>query len=70
MVPARTPPAVACVALNAAFNDVVQDPDVRRRLVDADLATRRQSLAEAADFLQHEVAAWRIMVEAIGLTPR
>jgi tripartite-type tricarboxylate transporter receptor subunit TctC len=68
MVPARTPPAVAAT-LNTAFNDVVQDPDVRRRLIDADLAPRRQSLAEAADFLQQEVTAWRKMVEAVGLTP-
>lgn len=69
MVPARTPPAVAA-RLNNALNDVVQASDVRRRLVDADLAIRRQSLAEAADFLRQEVAAWRKMVEAIGLAPR
>jgi tripartite-type tricarboxylate transporter receptor subunit TctC len=69
MVPADTPPAVAAT-LSVAFNDVVQAADVRRRLVDADLATRRQSLAEAADFLQQELAAWRKMVDATGLTPR
>jgi tripartite-type tricarboxylate transporter receptor subunit TctC len=69
MVPAHTPPEVAAT-LNAAFNDVVQDPDVRRRLIDADLATRRQSLAEAADFLQQEFVAWRKMVDAIGVAPR
>jgi tripartite-type tricarboxylate transporter receptor subunit TctC len=69
MVPAHTPPEVAAT-LNAAFNEVVRDPDVRRRLIDADLATRRQSLAEAADFLRQELAAWRKMVEAIGQTPR
>jgi len=68
MVPARTPPAVAAT-LNAAFNDVVQAPDVRRRLVDAELATRPQSLAEAADMLQRELVAWRRMVEGIGLMP-
>ena len=69
MVPAHTPPAVAAT-LNNAFNDVVQAPEVRRRMIDADLAKRRQSLAEAAEFLQQEVASWRKMVDAIGLTPR
>src|ERR1700722_2944531 len=66
MVPARTPPAVAAM-LNAAFNDVAQAPDVRRRLVDAELTTRPQSLAEAADMLRRELVAWRRMVEGIGL---
>jgi tripartite-type tricarboxylate transporter receptor subunit TctC len=66
MVPAHTPPALAAT-LNAAFNDVVQAPDVRRRLVDAELATRPQSLAEAADMLRRELVAWRRMVEGIGL---
>jgi len=69
MVPARTPPPVAAT-LNAAFNDVVQAPDVRRRLVDADLAAHRQSLAAAADMLQRELAAWRRMVGAIGFERR
>ena len=69
MVPARTPPAVAAM-LNAVFNDVAQAPDVRRRLIDAELATRPQSLAEAADMLQRELVAWRGMVDAVGLKPR
>jgi tripartite-type tricarboxylate transporter receptor subunit TctC len=66
MVPAKTPAAVA-EALNAAFNDVAQDPDVRHRLVNSELNPRRQSLAETAQFLQSELATWSRMVEAIGL---
>ena len=66
MVPAKTPLAAA-EALNAAFNDVIQDPDVRQRLVNSELNPRRQSLAETSKFLQSELATWSRMVEAIGL---
>jgi len=66
MVPAQTPTAVA-ETLNAAFNDVSQEPEVRRRLVNAELNPHRQSLAEAAQFLQSELATWSRMVGAIGL---
>jgi tripartite-type tricarboxylate transporter receptor subunit TctC len=69
MVPARTPAAIA-VALNAAFNDVAQDAEVRQRLVNAELNPRRQLLAEAAAFLQSELATWNRMVDAIGLKPK
>jgi len=66
MVPAKTPAAVAAT-LNAAFNDVTQDADVRTRLVNSELNPRRQSLAEARQFLQSELATWSRMVETIGL---
>ena len=69
MVPARTPAAVA-ETLNAAINDVAQDPDVRRQLANSELVTHRQSLTQAAAFLDGEVMAWRRMVGAIGLAPR
>ena len=69
MVPARTPTAVAEM-LNAAINDVAQDPEVRRQLANSELVMRRYSLAEAAAFLDGEVTAWRRMVGAIGLAPR
>lgn len=66
MAPAQTAARVA-EALNGAFNDVSQDPEVRRRLVNSELNPRRQSLAEAARFLQSELATWGRMVGAIGL---
>jgi len=69
IVPARTPPAVA-EKINAALNDIMQSPEVRRQLENSELSTRRQSLAEAADFLQTELASWNRMVGAIGLKPR
>jgi tripartite-type tricarboxylate transporter receptor subunit TctC len=66
MVPAKTPTAVA-EALNAALNDVAQDPSVRGKLVNSELAQRRQTLAEATQFLGSELATWNRMVGAIGL---
>jgi tripartite-type tricarboxylate transporter receptor subunit TctC len=66
MAPAGTPDAVA-EALNVALNDVNQDPDVRRRLVNSELSRRRQSVAEAAEFLRSELGTWSRMVGAIGL---
>jgi len=69
LVPAHTPAAVA-EKLNAALNDIAQEPEVRRKLVSSELSPHRQSLAEAAAFLQGELAAWSRMVGAIGLKPR
>jgi len=46
---------------------VAQDADVQHRLVNSELNPRRQSLAEAAQFLQTELATWSRMVGAIGL---
>ena len=69
MLPAKTPAAIA-EKLNTALNDIVQDPEVRRQLANADLLARRQSVAEAAEFLRSELASWNRMVGAIGLKPR
>ncbi len=69
LVPAKTPPAVA-EKINAALNDIMQNADVRRQLESSELSMRRQSLAEAADFLRNELAGWSRMVDAIGLKPR
>jgi tripartite-type tricarboxylate transporter receptor subunit TctC len=69
MVPARTPVAVA-ERLNAALNDIAQDPEVRRQLANSELTPRRQSLGEAADFLGNELASWHRVVTAIGPLPR
>jgi tripartite-type tricarboxylate transporter receptor subunit TctC len=69
MVPARTPAAVA-ERLNAALNDVAQDPEVRRQLANSELRPRRQPLGEAAEFLKGELASWSRMVAAIGLPRR
>jgi len=66
MVPAKTPAAVA-ETLNAAFNDVIQDADVRQRLVNSELNPARQSLAEVGRFLQSELVTWSRTVGAIGL---
>ena len=65
MVPAKTPAAVA-EALNAAVNDVTQDPEVRHRLVNSELNPQRQSLADAAQFLRSELATWSRTVDAIA----
>jgi tripartite-type tricarboxylate transporter receptor subunit TctC len=54
----------------AAAIVLVQDPDVRRQLANAELSPRRQSLGEAAEFLRSELANWNRMVGAIGLKPR
>jgi tripartite-type tricarboxylate transporter receptor subunit TctC len=69
LVPAKTPTAIA-EKINAALNDIAQNADTRRQLENSELSPRRQSLAEAAEFLQTELASWNRMVGAIGLRPR
>jgi tripartite-type tricarboxylate transporter receptor subunit TctC len=66
LAPPKTPPAII-EKLNAAFNAVVKDPDVRRRLAEAGVSTIGGSPADLAALIASETARWRKVVAETGV---
>ena len=63
--PGGTPPAVVA-RLNAALNEAIRDPQVRRRIAGLDLETTEGSLADAERYVRWSVAYYE---EARALMP-
>jgi tripartite-type tricarboxylate transporter receptor subunit TctC len=66
LAPAKTPPAIIA-KLNAAFNAVVKDPDVRRRLAEAGVSTIGGSPEDLTALITSETARWRKVVAETGV---
>ena len=66
LAPARTPAAIVA-RLNAAFNAVVHDPDVRHRLADVGVSTIGGTPADLTSLITSETARWRKVVEETGV---
>ena len=65
--PAKTDPQILA-ALNATINDIVQTPDVRKKLSDMGFDPITRSPAQADAMFGAEVKKWGDMVNALGLT--
>jgi tripartite-type tricarboxylate transporter receptor subunit TctC len=66
LAPPRTPAAVVA-KLNAAFNAVVKDPDVRRRLADVGVSTIGGTPEDLTALITAETARWHKVVEETGV---
>jgi tripartite-type tricarboxylate transporter receptor subunit TctC len=66
LAPPKTPPAIIA-KLNAAFNAVVKDPDVRRRLAEAGVSTIGGSPEDLTALITSETARWRKVVAETGV---
>ena len=66
LAPPRTPAAVVA-KLNAAFNAVVKDPDVRQRLKDVGVSTIGGTPADLTTLITSETARWRKVVAETGV---
>jgi tripartite-type tricarboxylate transporter receptor subunit TctC len=66
LAPARTPQGIVDL-LNAAFNRVLDDAAVRRKLADSGVATLGGSPADLAALMARETARWRAVVTELGL---
>jgi tripartite-type tricarboxylate transporter receptor subunit TctC len=64
--PPNTPPAIIA-KLNKAFNTVVQDPEVRRRLADNGVSTIGGTPEDLAELIRSETARWRKVVAETGV---
>jgi tripartite-type tricarboxylate transporter receptor subunit TctC len=66
VAPPKTPPEIVA-KLNAAFNAVVKDPDVRRRLAEMGVAPIGGSPDDLTALITSETARWRKVVAETGV---
>jgi tripartite-type tricarboxylate transporter receptor subunit TctC len=66
LAPPKTPTAVVA-KLNAAFNSVVRDPDVRRRLADVGVSTIGGTPEDLTALITRETERWHKVVEETGV---
>ena len=66
LAPPKTPAAIVA-KLNAAFNAVVKDPDVRRKLADNGVSTIGGTPEELTALISSETARWRKVVAETGV---
>jgi len=66
LAPPKTPPAIVA-RLNAAFNAVVKDPDVRQRLADVGVSTIGGTPEDLTALITSETARWHKVVEETGV---
>ncbi len=66
LAPPKTPPAIVA-KLNAAFNAVVKDPEVRRRLLENGVSTIGGTPADLTALIGSETARWRKVVAETGV---
>jgi tripartite-type tricarboxylate transporter receptor subunit TctC len=66
LAPPRTPPAVVA-KLNAAFNAVVKDPEVKRKLADNGVSTIGGTPEDLTALITSETARWHKVVAETGV---
>ena len=66
LAPPRTPPAIVA-KLNAAFNAVVKDPEVKRKLADNGVSTIGGTPEDLTALITSETARWHKVVAATGV---
>jgi tripartite-type tricarboxylate transporter receptor subunit TctC len=66
LAPPRTPPAIIA-KLNQAFNAVVKDPEVRRRLAENGVSTIGGTPEELTELIKRETTRWRKVVRETGV---
>ena len=69
IAPKGLPPAILR-KLNAAVNETLQDPQIRRRLVDQGAEIRAMTPEETADFVRAENRRWVKVVKEAGIQPQ
>jgi tripartite-type tricarboxylate transporter receptor subunit TctC len=66
LAPAKTPAAIVA-KLNAAFNAVVKDPDVHKRLAEVGVSTIGGTPEDLTALITNETARWRKVVAETGV---
>jgi len=69
VAPPKTPSEISA-KLSRAIAEIVQLPDVSKRLRDFAVAPVGASPAESAEFFKHERERWREVIAAAGIKPR
>ena len=64
--PAGTPPEIV-KTLNGALQDILADPDVRKRLLELGIEARASTPQEISDRLKSDVDKWQKVIEKAGI---
>ncbi len=64
--PARTPPEII-KTLNSALQDVLADPDVKRRLIELGIEARASTPQQLSDRLKSDIDKWAKVIEKAGI---
>jgi tripartite-type tricarboxylate transporter receptor subunit TctC len=67
--PAKVDDAIAA-KLNAAINEIVQEPATQAKLATLAMQTRMRGLADTEAYFRSEIAKWGKMVDAIGIVAK
>jgi tripartite-type tricarboxylate transporter receptor subunit TctC len=68
LAPANTPKDVVA-KLNAEFNKVLAEPDIRKKLNDAGIETAGGTPQQFADFIQSEMKKWAKVAKDANIQP-
>ena len=64
--PARTPPEVI-KTLNSALQDVLADPDVKKRLIELGIEARASTPQQLSDRLKSDIDKWAKVIDKAGI---
>ena len=64
--PARTPPEII-KTLNGALQDILADPDVKRRLIELGIEARASTPQQLSDRLKSDIDKWAKVIEKAGI---
>jgi tripartite-type tricarboxylate transporter receptor subunit TctC len=64
--PARTPPEII-KTLNSALQDILADPDVKKRLIELGIEARASTPQELSDRLKSDIDKWAKVIEKAGI---
>ncbi len=67
--PARTPPQIV-QQLNREVNEVLQLPDVKRRLLELGTEGKGSTPAEMGNLLRNDIAKWAAVIKQAGIQPQ
>ena len=64
--PARTPPEII-KTLNSALQDILADPDVKKRLIDLGIEAKASTPQQLSDRLKSDIDKWAKVIEKAGI---
>jgi len=64
--PARTPPEII-KTLNSALQEILADPDLKKRLIDLGIEARASTPQELSDRLKSDIDKWAKVIEKAGI---
>ena len=62
-----TPRRKSCKTLNSALQDILADPDVKKRLIELGIEAKASTPQEISDRLKSDIDKWAKVIEKAGI---